>query len=122
MGRNIAGGLLAVGVSILFALQLVGAPAAASSKATSTTGIPNIQASHPVTGGATDETGACVPIAAYNNHRSESWIAIDPTNPMHLVGMSKFFFHPEFYLFHLGAYVSTNGGTSWTNGLIPGFD
>ncbi len=122
MGRNVVGGVLAVGVSILFALQLLGAPAAASSKATSTIGIPNIQASHPVSGGATDETGACVSDAAYNNHRSESWIAIDPTNPMHLVGMSKFFFHPEFYLFHLGAYVSTNGGTSWTNVLIPGFD
>ncbi len=72
--------------------------------------------------GATDRTGACVTNAAYNNHRSESWIAVDPTNPSHLVGLSKFFFDPVFYLFHLGSYVSTDAGKSWTNNLIPGFD
>jgi hypothetical protein len=90
--------------------------------ATSNAGIKNVQASSPATAGATDRTGACVEDAAYNNHRSESWIAVDPTNPDHLVGTSKFFFDPVFYLFHLGSYVSFDGGKAWTNALIPGFD
>lgn len=96
--------------------------AAPDSYASSNAGVRNIQASFPVFGGATDKNSACVPNAAYNNHRSESWIAADPTNSDHLVGMSKFFFDPEFYLFHLGAYVSFNGGSTWTNEVIPGFD
>ncbi len=107
----------------LFSLQLLATPTAASSPyETSNARIPNIQASSPATGGATDSTGACAKDAAYNNHRSESWIAVDPANPMHLVGMSKFFFDPQHYLFHLGSYVSNDGGQSWTNAVIPGFD
>src|SRR6266702_794600 len=46
-------------------------------------GVTNIQATYPVVGGATDKTGACVVNAQYNNHRSESWIAVDPSNPQH---------------------------------------
>jgi hypothetical protein len=88
----------------------------------SNAGIKNIQASSSTSAGATDSTGACVPNAPYNNHRSESWIAVDPTNPNHLVGTSKFFFDPLFYLFHLGSYASFDGGKSWTNAVIPGFD
>lgn len=121
MTRRVSGGLLIAAVAVLAALQLA-SPAVAVSYAASNAGIPNIQASSPTTGGATDETGACVANAAYNNDRSESWIAIDPTNPKHLVAMSKFFFHPTFYLFHIGAYVSTDGGKTWGNALIPGFD
>ncbi len=93
--------------------------------ATSNAGIKNVQASSlfsKVGVGATDKTGVCVPDAPYNNHRSESWITVDPTNPDHLVGTSKFFFDPVFYLFHLGSYVSFDGGKSWTNAVIPGFD
>jgi len=84
--------------------------------------IPNIQASSPATGGATDKDGGCALNAAYNNHRGESWIAVDPTNPNHLVGSSKFFFDPLFYLFHLGSYASFDGGNTWSNEVIPGFD
>ncbi len=84
--------------------------------------IPNIQASSPATGGATDKDGGCVANAAYNNHRGESWVAVDPTNPNHLVGSSKFFFDPLFYLFHLGSYASFDGGNTWSNEVIPGFD
>jgi hypothetical protein len=40
----------------------------------------------------TDENGGCVVNAAYNNHRGNSWLTVDPSNPAHLVGMSKFFF------------------------------
>ncbi len=96
--------------------------AGTSSYEKSNAGIKNIQASSPTFAGATDKNSACVNNAAYNNHRSESWIAVDPTNPDHLVGTSKFFFDPVFYLFHLGSYVSFDGGKSWTNAVIPGFD
>src|SRR6266571_3324928 len=85
-------------------------------------GVANIQASYPVVGGATDKTGACAANARYNNHHSESWIAVDPKNPQHLVAMSKFFFDPLFYLFHLGAYVSSDGGLHWKDAIVPGFD
>jgi hypothetical protein len=101
--------------------------AGTQSYAQSNAGIKNIQVSSPPTGGAPDKTGACVSNAAYNNHRSESWVAVDPTDSSHLVGMSKFFFDPAFYLFHLGSYVSTDGGKSWSNevdqqqfvGIVP---
>ena len=85
-------------------------------------GVTNIQATYPVVGGATDKTGACVVNAQYNNHHSESWIAIDPTNSKHLVAMSKFFFDPQHYLFHIGAQVSRDGGLHWSDGIVPGFD
>lgn len=124
MGNNITNAagtraaLLVVALLLLYGTSFAGTDSYAKSNA----GIKNIQASSPTTGGATDKTGACVNIAAYNNHRSESWVAVDPTNSSHLVGMSKFFFDPEFYLFHLGSYVSTDGGKSWSNEVVPGFD
>ncbi len=54
--------------------------------------------------------------------KSESDLAVDPTNPQHIVGMSKFFFSPKDYLFRLGWYDSVDGGKSWTSGLLPGYD
>ncbi len=96
--------------------------AAPDSYAKSNHGIPNIQASSAAVGGANDSNGGCVFDAPYNNHRGESWIAVDPSNPAHLVGASKFFFDPLFYLFHLGSYASFDGGSSWSNEVIPGFD
>lgn len=89
---------------------------------TSNAGIKNVQASSPASGGATDRDGNCVFGAQYNNHRSESWIAVDPADGNHLVGMSKFFFDPAFYLFHIGSYNSFDGGQTWTNEVVPGFD
>src|SRR5262249_35920432 len=65
--------------------------------------VSNVQVSSPAVGGATDKNGACVFNAQYNNHFSESWITIDPANPNHLVAMSKAFFDPLFYLFHVGS-------------------
>ncbi len=56
------------------------------------------------------------------NDKSESDLAVDPTNPKHIVGMSKFFFSPQDYLFRLGWYDSIDGGKSWTSGLLPGYD
>ncbi len=114
----VAIGLLATALLVLSGIALADSALYAKSNA----GIKNVQASLPAFAGATDRTGACVDNAAYNNHRSESWIALDPTNPNHLVGMSKFFFDPVFYLFHLGSYASFDGGKSWTNQVVPGFD
>lgn len=56
------------------------------------------------------------------NDKSESDLAVDPTNPNHIVGMSKFFFSPKDYLFELGWYVSWDGGKTWKSGLLPGYE
>lgn len=110
-------------VLALFSLQLLPFPTArASAYESSNAGIVNIQTTSNVTGGAFDAAGGCVRNAAYNNHHSESWIAIDPRDNDHLVGVSKFFFDPQYYLFHLGAMVSRDGGMSWKSTIIPGFD
>jgi len=124
MGNNLTNAapiratLLVVALLLLYGTSFAGADSYAKSNA----GIKNIQASSPTFAGATDRTSACVDSAACANHRSESWIAVDPTNANHLVGMSKFFFDPLFYLFHIGSYVSFDGGKSWANAVVPGFD
>jgi hypothetical protein len=54
---------------------------------------------------------------------SESDIRVDPTNPSHLIGSSKWFVSPEGYNHVLGFYESFNGGTSWSvQGHVPGFE
>jgi hypothetical protein len=54
---------------------------------------------------------------------SESDIRVDPTNPMHLIGSSKWIVSPEGYNHQLGFYESFNGGASWTvQGHIPGYE
>jgi len=91
----------------------------------SNSGIPNLQVSSPLSMqgvGATDNRGGCVFNSPYNNDRSESWIAIDPTDPSHLVGMSKFFFMPTYYLFHVGSYSSFDSGSTWSQSVIQGYD
>jgi hypothetical protein len=110
-------------ILVLFSLQLLVYPEArASAYEKSNAGIVNIQTTSSVSGGAFDPKGDCIRNAAYNNHHSESWIAIDPTDPNHMVGVSKFFSNPQYYLSHVGALVSRDGGTSWKNTIIPGFD
>jgi hypothetical protein len=56
------------------------------------------------------------------NDRSESDLQVDPTNPNHLVGLSKIFWSPTDYVFNLEWYDSEDGGKSWTMGLLPGYD
>jgi hypothetical protein len=115
----------AIAAAALLLFTLVTSPsvsAGGDSYDTSNAGIKNIQASFPTTAGATDHAGACVQNAPYNNHHSESWVAVDPTNASHIVGVDKFFFDPAFYLFHIGANVTFDGGQTWTNEVIPGFD
>src|SRR5947209_5659144 len=58
----------------------------------------------------------------YLDH-SEPMLAEDPTNPLHLVGGSKFFTNPARYRFQIGYFASFNGGCTWTDGgVLPGFD
>jgi hypothetical protein len=107
----------------LFSLQVLAyAHGSVSSYASSNSGIPNIQTTFNVRGGAVDRNGDCIRNAAYNNDHSESWIVVDPTNPDHLVAVTKFFFDPQYYLFHVGVQVSRDGGRSWSNAILPGFD
>lgn len=54
---------------------------------------------------------------------SESDIRVDPTNPDHLIGSSKWFVSPEGYNHLLGFYESFDGGKTWTvQGHVPGYE
>jgi len=88
-------------------------------------------ASSATSGAGTDGFEACAS-GFYNTNRAESTIAVDPSNPSHLIGLSKFFFSSlsggsltdwsQVYRFHLGAYESFTGGTAIANDLLPGYD
>jgi hypothetical protein len=120
-----------VAAAFLTSLLVSAVPARANSGyATSIVGIDNIQAS------TVPVTRACPATAPWlrdpnvcanrwsttANDHGESDLAVDPTNPNHIVGMSKFFFSPRDYLFRLGWYDSTDGGKTWASGLLPGYD
>jgi hypothetical protein len=54
---------------------------------------------------------------------SESDIRVDPTNPLHLIGSSKWVVSPEDYNHLLGFYESFDGGQTWpVQGHIPGYE
>src|SRR5258706_1911606 len=54
---------------------------------------------------------------------SESDIRVDPTNPKHLIGSSKWFVSAEGYNHLLGFYESFDGGKTWSvQGHIPGYE
>jgi hypothetical protein len=54
---------------------------------------------------------------------SESMLAEDPQNPLHLVGGSKFFTGLAHYRFKIGYYASFDGGCTWTDGdVLLGFE
>ena len=54
---------------------------------------------------------------------SESDIRVDPTNPKHLIGSTKWFASPEGYNHLLGFYESFDGGKTWpTMGHVPGYE
>jgi hypothetical protein len=55
--------------------------------------------------------------------RSESDIRVDPTNPNHVIGSSKWFVGAEGYNHLLGFYESWDGGNTWpVMGHIPGYE
>jgi len=57
-----------------------------------------------------------------NNH-SESDIQVDPTNPRHVIGSTKWFASAEGYNHILGFYESRDGGKTWpVQGHIPGYE
>src|SRR5579859_1260001 len=54
---------------------------------------------------------------------SESDIRVDPTNPLHLIGTSKWAVSAEGYNHLLGFFESFDGGYSWPEqGHIPGYE
>ncbi|MCP4536888.1 MAG: DUF11 domain-containing protein [Chloroflexi bacterium] len=48
------------------------------------------------------------------NDFSEVMVYLDPTNPNHLLGASKFFYDPSNYGFFTGVFESYDGGHTWT--------
>jgi hypothetical protein len=55
--------------------------------------------------------------------KSESDIRVDPTNPNHIIGSSKWFTGAEGYNHLLGFYESWDGGKTWpVMGHIPGYE
>lgn len=54
---------------------------------------------------------------------AESDLRVDPTDPKHLIGSSKWIVSAEGYNHLLGFYESFDGGKSWTvSGHIPGYE
>src|SRR5260370_14375772 len=57
-----------------------------------------------------------------NNH-SESDLRVDPTNPKHLIGQTKWFVSAEGYNHLQGFYESFDGGKTWSvQGHIPAYE
>ena len=50
---------------------------------------------------------------------SESDIRVDPTNPNHVIGSTKWFAGPEGYNHLLGFYESWDGGKTWRRATFP---
>ncbi|MBN1661181.1 MAG: hypothetical protein JXA93_22505, partial [Anaerolineae bacterium] len=48
------------------------------------------------------------------NDFSEVMVYLDPTDPDHLLGASKFFYYPAGYDFYTGVFESYDGGLTWT--------
>ena len=54
---------------------------------------------------------------------SESDLRVDPANPLHLIGQSKWFVSAEGYNHLLGFYESWDGGATWpVQGHVPGYE
>ena len=55
--------------------------------------------------------------------KSESDIRVDPLNPRHLIGLSKWFVSAEGYNHLIGFYESRDGGQTWpVQGHVPGYE
>lgn len=63
------------------------------------------------------------PPALLVKDHSESDINVDPTNPRHLIGISKWFVNAEGYNHLTGFFESFDGGKTWPQqGHIPGYE
>jgi hypothetical protein len=63
--------------------------------------------------------------SAQNQCRSESMVAVNPTNPQNLICTSKKFFNPQKYQFVISTSYSMDGGQTWTESpltMLPGWD
>jgi hypothetical protein len=77
--------------------------------------------SYPTQAGSNPGYPASAPMLVKDH--SESDIRVDPTNPLHLIGSSKWFVSAEGYNHLLGFYESTDGGVTWpVQGHIPGYE
>ena len=63
-------------------------------------------------------SGAARPVTDF----SEVMLAVDPTDPDHLLGASKFFHTPASYGFFTGVFESFDGGLAWTQEEPPGVE
>jgi hypothetical protein len=69
-----------------------------------------------------DAAGAANPVLLVKDH-SESDIRVDPTNPNHLIGETKWFNSAEGYNHLTGFYESFDGGATWpVQGHVPGYE
>src|SRR3989440_1309045 len=76
---------------------------------------------YPSQAGSNPGSPATEPMLVKNH--SESDIRVDPTNPKHLIGTSKWAVSAEGYNHLLGFYESWNGGATWpVQGHIPGYE
>ena len=122
--------LLALAPWLVIALSPGVSASATGGYAASNAGIGNVQASvQPVTRACPStadwlrDPNVCTHRwSSTGNDKSESDLAVDPLNPDHLVGLSKVFWSPHDYLFNLEWYDSEDGGRTWTNGLLPGYE
>src|SRR5215218_10154326 len=57
-----------------------------------------------------------------NRQQNEPTAAVDPLNPMHMsAGANDYCAVQTITDAWAGFYYSSNGGTAWTNGLLPGY-
>jgi hypothetical protein len=76
---------------------------------------------YPTQAGSNAGSPAATPMLAKDH--SESDIRVDPTNPLHVIGSSKWFASAEGYNHLLGFYESFDGGKTFTiQGHIPGYE
>ena len=72
---------------------------------------------------ATSNPGYPAPTPVLVKDHSESDLRVDPTNPSHLIGSSKWIVSPEGYNHLLGFYETFDGGQNWrVQGHIPGYE
>jgi hypothetical protein len=122
----------ALALVALLVVVAAGAFAVIHARPPSPTGTPRTSSSPPCAQAATAKTSAAatateetaniqVSNGIYRAY-SEPMVAINPENPLNLVGGSKFFTDPEHYRFQIGTFSSFDGGCHWTeNGVLPGF-
>jgi hypothetical protein len=121
---------LSIASAVAAAAVAVTSAGAGGGYATDTAGVVNVQASTtpiaqpcPADAPWLRDPDVCASRwSTFANDKSESDLAVDPTNRNHIVGMSKAFFSPKDYLFELIWYDSTDGGRTWTSGILPGYE